>query len=82
MVVVENTYGLGDLDRTLKKDIMNIIDYNFRFRKESEKTLEEIVEEFLPEVEKQVELFYQGIAGVEFNITAEDVVKEYKNTMM
>lgn len=82
MVVVENTYGLEDLDRTLKKDIMNIIDYNFRFRKDSEKTLEEVVEEFLPEVKERVESFYQGIVGVRFDITTKDVVREYENTMM
>ena len=82
MVAVENTYGLEDLDRTLKKDIMNIIDYNFRFRKDSEKTLEEVVEEFLPEVKEKVESFYQGIAGVRFDITTKDVVREYENTMM
>ena len=82
MVVALDKYSLNDMDRDLKRDLMDIVDYNYRFREDDNWSLEDIIEQSLPELEEKVRKFYDGIDGVGFNLSVEDVAANYRNTMM
>ena len=54
----------------------------YRFREDDNWRLEDIIEQSLPELEEKVRKFYDGIDGVDFNLSVEDVATNYRNTMM
>lgn len=82
MVVALDKYSLSDMDRDLKRDLMDIVDYNYRFKEDDNCNLEDIIEQSLPELEEKVRKFYDGIDGVDFNLSVEDIATNYRNTMM
>lgn len=82
MVAALDKYSLNDMDRDLKRELMDVVDYNYRFREDDSSSLEDIIEQSLPELEEKVRKFYDGIEGVDFDLSVEDIATNYRNTMM
>ena len=70
------------MDRDLKRELMDVVDYNYRFREDDSCSLEDIIEQSLPELKEKVRKFYDGIDGVDFDLSVEDIATNYRNTMM
>ena len=81
-MVAETKYKVADLDVMLVRNLMNDIDYAYRFREDKDLSLKDIVDSIKPELDKSVAKFYDGIAGLNIELSADDYIREYENTMM
>ena len=79
---VESTYKVKDLDRALKRELLDLIDYKYRFRDDDTTSVTDVIEELIDEIKNKVADFYAGIDGIEFDLNVEDIYEMYKATMM
>lgn len=82
MALTVDAYKINDLDRALLKSLMDIIDYSYRFRADKDESIEDIVESIKSALDEKVSIFYMGIPDIKFNISVEDYVTEYRDTML
>ncbi|MBQ2885820.1 MAG: hypothetical protein IJE43_19015 [Alphaproteobacteria bacterium] len=68
-------YTVADLDRELRNNLLDIIDYQHR---SGGGNLEAIVSNVLPELQEKVSEYYKGIPGITFELVSEDFVQAYK----
>lgn len=84
MAVVEaaREFTFVDLDRTLRGNILDYIDYKYRFREDGSQTIEDIVAEEISNLYEMIKDFYKGLVDIKFLILEEDIIREYENTFM
>lgn len=79
---VVNEFTFKDIDRSLKSELLDYVDYQYRFRESTELTVEDVVGAELDYLQGRVEQFYGGLSGITFRIQSEDIVQCYRNAFM
>lgn len=71
----------GDLDRAIRESVLDHIDYKFR-SSEDDRSISEVIQQELPEVQRLVEEYYASIGEVDIELTAEALEELYEQFMM
>lgn len=79
---VVNEFTFKDIDRSLKNELLDYVDYQYRFRASIELTVEDVVDTELDYLQDRIEQFYGGLSGITFRIQGEEIVQYYRNTFM
>lgn len=75
-------FSFSDLDRALKEEILDYIDYSYRFRQQAEQTVDDIVSSMFAEVNEKIREFYESLPNIVLDVRTEDIVREYQNSFM
>ena len=72
-----------DLDSTVKRTVLDIIDFNFRFKNDEEKSVKEVIEDSLSTIEESISSYYAGLSiEIDINLDIELLEEEYMAVMV
>ena len=70
-----------DLDSAVKRTVLDIIDFNYRFKNEENKSVKEVINESMSEIAENVTAYYDGI-DIDIDLDIDQLADEYEAVMV
>lgn len=81
MITTRAQININNMDRSLRQEIVDMIDYRYRFNQGTDRNLEAAIIDSMPEVEEAIRSYYAFLPEPEIHLSVDELENVYELTM-